>query len=195
MLFLNYPSGWKCQQLQGGIGPGRKAVCVFMSALPRAKGSRIHKSTARCLSPATAIADIGKRLMMKWHRGWVRNPPLFFPLAAQGTHFTSTMRTTLLEMIFRQKREKKKERKECPPSCEFLSRLPSWNQGSFSSEFNEKLGCDWQVNALANKGPPHWGVRSENSIGLCQWPSPCPARWILQVTKFIFAITNWLQLL
>lgn len=114
MLFLNYPSGWKCQQLQGGIGPGRKAVCVFMSALPRAKGSRIHNSTAGCLSPATAIADIGERPMMKWHRGWVRNLPLFFPLAAHGTHLTSAMRTTLLEMIFRQKKEKKKREQNVP---------------------------------------------------------------------------------
>lgn len=33
-----------------------------------------------------------------------------------------------------------------PPSREFLWWLPSWDLGNFSSEFNEKLCCDWQLN-------------------------------------------------
>lgn len=63
-----------------------------------------------------------------------------------------------------------------PPSPRgFLWWLPSRNLGSFSSEFNEKLCCDWQLNGRANKGSPWCGVRSENSTGLCHWPPRPPS--------------------
>lgn len=121
MLFLNYPSGWKCQQLQGGIRLENR-VCLYVWLSP-VKWSRIHNSTASFLFPTRVIRRIGKK------KNTVELEKCYFPSVSFSLHNENQF-----VIIYVLATTGKEKRKECPPSCEFLSRLPSWNQGSFSSE-------------------------------------------------------------
>lgn len=91
-------------------GP-ENCVCLYVW-LPPVKWFRIHNSTASFLSLETAIKDIskadGEETRMR------KKTVVFFPACNLGTHFASTLRITLLKIIFRQKRGKGREKRMSP---------------------------------------------------------------------------------